>query len=206
MERAIAGGLAATVAAALPAAERLAPSALRPAPAGADGLSYDEATLQAFADTIVPGRRIAVTELGNPVDPRAIAAADPLPGAVETDALALYHHPLVGFDALAPAFLADLERRAAQQGKPFLELDFAGRTTVAAQGLDFANPQRVVWEAAAAIPFIAFCAAALVEEQTAAKAAGYRVMGLPGRAPGGYPDASYRRRLARERTTTGNLG
>ena len=61
------------------------------------------------------------------------------------------------------------------------------------------------WEAAAAIPFTAFCAAALVPEQTAAKAVGYRVMGLPGVAPAGYADYSCRRRLAREITSGGSL-
>ncbi len=34
---------------------------------------------------------------------------------------------------------------------------------------------------------------------------GYAVMGLPGRRAAGYADASYRRRLSRERTKDGNL-
>ena len=46
--------------------------------------------LQAFADAMVPGRRVAATDLGNEIDPRAIAGVDPLPGAVEADTLALY--------------------------------------------------------------------------------------------------------------------
>ena len=52
----------------------------------------------------------------------------------------------------------------------------------------------------------AFCAAALSEEQTADRAVGYRVMGLPGRSAG-YRSRqySYRRRLARERTEHGYL-
>jgi hypothetical protein len=74
-------------------------------------------------------------------------------------------------------------------------------------GLAYDNPDRLLWEAAAAVPFTAFCAAALVPEQVAAKASGYRVMGLPGAAPGGYPrDFSYGRRLSRERTRHGSLG
>jgi len=40
---------------------------------------------------------------------------------------------------------------------------------------------------------------------TAAKASGYRVMGLPGVAPKGYKSFSYRRRLSRERTKKGYL-
>ena len=77
---------------------------------------------------------------------------------------------------------------------------------VCTSGLDFANPLRLVWEAAAAVPFTAFCAAALIPEQTAAKASGYRVMGLPGAAPDGYQtDFSYGKRLSKERTSDGFL-
>ena len=182
------------VAAALPVARAYGQSPGPPDP---------DAVLQAFADTIIPGRRVDVTESGAPIHPRAIAGVDPEPGAVETDALALYHHPKVGFDALSPAFLADLSARA---GGDFLGLDFAARTEVCKGGLAFDNPARVVWEAAAAVPFTSFCAAALSEEQIAAKAAGYRVMGLPGRSDG-YRSAqySYRRRLSRERTSRGYL-
>lgn len=201
LARAAATGLAATVASALPVARRL------PAARGADLGPVDaDGTLQAFADTIIPGRRAARTDLGHAIHPQAIAGADPLPGAVETDALALYHHPLTGFDALEGPFLADLEARAAQQGGVFLSLGFEKRTAAVVSGVSFDNPARLLWEAAAAVPFTAFCAAGLVPEQTAAKASGYAVMGLPGRAPHGYPRGfSYGRALSRERTAHGSL-
>ena len=195
--RAAQTGLAATIAGALPLAEVVAAQV---------PLADPDGTLQAFADTIIPGRKIEQTELGGTVHPQAIAGVDPLPGAVETDALALYHHPLTGFDALEPSFLAELQSRSLPFGRDFLSLGFDERVAVVEAGLDFQNPVRVIWEAAAAVPFTAFCAAALVEEQTAEKAAGYRVMGLPGAAPGGYPRTfTYGRRLARERTRKGNL-
>jgi hypothetical protein len=189
-------GLAALMAEALPIARALGQT---PLPAiDPDG------TLQAFADTILPGRKVERTESGAPIHPQAIAGVDRLPGAVETDALALYHHPKTGFDALQPAFLADLTARAG--GRPFLTLGFAERTAACLSGLSHDNPSRVLWEAAAAVPFTAFCAAALSEEQTAAKAAGYRVMGLPGRSDGySARRASYGRRLSRERTAKGYL-
>jgi hypothetical protein len=165
-----------------------------------------DAVLQAFADTMVPGRRIARTESGAPIDPLAIAGVDPLPGGVEADALKLYHHPESGFDALEAPFITDLEARSlAVGGGEFLHLGFDARVRVCLSGLDFSNPERVVWEAAAAMPFIAFCAATLVPAQTAAKSVGYAVMGLPGKAPNGYRHFSYRRRLSRERTVTGSL-
>lgn len=167
--------------------------------------NLSNATLQAFADTILPGCKVSKTDLGNPVYPGAIAGVDPLPGAVQADALALFHHPEVGFDALEPAFLADLEGRSAAHGSDFLDLSFDQRVQVCLSGLDFSNSAREVWEAAAAVPFTAFCAAALIHNATAANACGYHVMGLPGIAPNGYTDFSYRRQLSREATRTGSL-
>jgi hypothetical protein len=196
-------GLGALVLAAGPAARALlAEAQAQPLPTLPGS---PDATMQAFADTIIPGRKAERTDLGNPILPGAIAGVDHRPGAVEADALALYHHPLVGFDALEPGFLADLNSRSLPHGGPFLALPFEGRVRVCREGLDFANSSRVVWEAAAAVPFTAFCAAALVPEQRAEKASGYRVMGLPGAAPRGYRRFSYRRRLARERTKRGYL-
>lgn len=154
---------------------------------------------------MIPGRRVAVTEFGNPIDPAAIAGVDPLPGAVEADALELFHHPEVGFDALEPAFLADLEARSLLHAGDFLHLGYEDRVQVCLSGLDFSNPTRLIWEAAAAVPFTAFCAAALIRNATAAEACGYRVMGLPGIAPDGYSGFSYGRALSNELTQTGSL-
>ena len=108
-------GAAALIASAVPVAERIL--AADPALAA---VAIDDATLQAFADTIIPGRKAERTDLGDEIHPDAIAGVDDEPGAVEADALRLYHHPLTGFDALEPAFLADLSTRSLQQGGPFL--------------------------------------------------------------------------------------
>jgi hypothetical protein len=197
-------GLAALVATALPIGAE--PGSARAATTSTSSqVSLPDATMQAFADTILPGRKVAVTESGQPIDPLAIAGVDPLPGAVEADALALFHHPDVGFDALEPAFLADIEARSLLQGGLFLELSFPRRVQVCLAGLDFSNPTYLVWEAASAVPFTAFCAAALVVDATWNDAVGYRVMGLPGTAPNGYHAYSWRRKLSTERTKTGSL-
>jgi hypothetical protein len=198
LQRAGAGALGALVAAAIPFATH-AP------PAYAADVSLTDATLQAFADTILPGRKATRTDLGNSIHPLAIAGVDEAPGAVETDALALFHHPEVGFDALAPAFLGELEVRSLPHGGDFLSLRFDARVATCLGGLDDNNPTRLVWEAAAAVPFTAFCAEALVRDATAAIGSGYRVMGLPGIAPHGYDDFSYGRPLSDERTGTGSL-
>jgi hypothetical protein len=114
-----------------------------PSPALAEP-GLDDATLQAFADTIIPGRKASRTDLGNEIHSRAIAGVDPEPGAVEADALALYHHPKVGFDALAPTFLTDLSTRSLSQGGDFLSLDFDRRVRVCVAGLSFDNSLRVI--------------------------------------------------------------
>lgn len=194
-------GLAATIASALPVAARMA----RPEPALAAGPT--DGTLQAFFDTIVPGKPVPdlLTELGNAIDPKAIAGVDSEHGAVYTDALLLARNPRIGFSALEPALIADLTTRSLVEGGAFLELDYAARERVCLAGLDFANPDRVVWEAAAAIPFTAFCAAGNVRDATAKTAAGYAVMGHPGTAPNGYKDFSYKEKLNHGRTKGGSL-
>ena len=202
LQRAGLFGLGALMLSAVPIAEELVAAGPAQAQVGLD----PDATLQAFADTMVPGRVAERTDLGNAIHPQAIAGVDSRPGAVEADVLALYHHPLTGFDALEPAFLAELQQRSVTVGTgDFVSLNFDRRVAVCKAGLDFSNPARVVWEAAAAVPFTAFCAAALIPEQRAEKASGYRVMGLPGAEPVGYRRFSYRRKLSRERTRKGYL-
>ena len=201
LTRAAAGGLVAIVAGALPVARGL----IAPTVAAAADPSLTDGTLQAFFDTLIPGRRVSVTETGAPVHPKAIAGMDSLPGAVEADALKLSHNAKIGFDLLAPVFLSDLEARSLLHGGDLLSLSWGKRVATLEQGLDFSNPVRLVWEAAAAVAFTAFCAAGVARSQTERVACGYRVMGLPGAAPGGYARASYRRVLSREVTKHGSL-
>jgi hypothetical protein len=185
----------------LPLAERVlvsAPAALA-APNLADG------TLQAFADTLIPGKRAARTDLGNEIHPKAIAGADPEPGAVQADSLLLYHHPLIGFDLVEAAFLADLEARSLPRLGQFIDLPFAKRVAVCVDGLSPSNPTAQVWQLAAAVPFAAFLCSATQKNATIDKASGLQVTGHPGIAPNGYADFSYRRALSAERTGSGSL-
>jgi hypothetical protein len=185
----------------LPIAERIlaAPTAALAAPSLTDG------TLQAFADTMIPGKKVTRTDLGNEVHPKAIAGADPEPGAVQADALLLYHHPLVGFDTVAAAFLADLEARSLPRLGQFIDLPFDKRTAVCVEGLSSSNPTAQVWELAAVVPFAAFLCTAAQKNATIDTSSGLQVMGFPGIAPHGYADYSYRRALSSERTANGSL-
>jgi hypothetical protein len=201
MRRAGTLGAGAFVLAAMPLAERMI--AAEPALAA---VALNDAILQAFADTLIPGRKATKTDLGDDIDPLAIAGVDSTPGAVEADALRVYKDPLIGFSALSGPFLSDLSARSLQQGNPsFLLLDFAKRTQVCLSGLSFSNGSRVLYEAAAAVPFSAFCAAVEHPIGTSRNASGYRVMGYPGAAPNGYRGFSYGRKLAKERTKKGSL-
>jgi hypothetical protein len=193
-------GAGALIASAVPLAARMA----TPGKAQAN-VALQDGTMQAFYDTLIPGRAASTTDLGNEIHPKAIAGVDPDPGAVEADALLLGQDPRLGFTALVAPFLAELEAFALTHGADFLDLSYEGREQVCLSGLSFSNPTRSVWEAAAAVAFTAFCAAATQVNPTSATASGYRVMGHPGTAPEGYPDFSYGRQLSREMTSKGYL-
>ena len=168
-------------------------------------MNLADATLQAVADTLIPGRKAGLTDLGNEIHPKAIAGVHPEPGAVEADALLLYHHPLIGFDALEPAFLAELEARSLLRGGQFLDLDVRQPHRGHEGRPRGEQPDRVGVGGRAAVPFAAFLAEATQVNAAIDTASGYQVMGHPGIAPNGYADYSYRRKLSRERTATGSL-
>jgi hypothetical protein len=193
-------GAGALIASAVPLAARMA----MPGTAKAD-VTLQDGTMQAYYDTLIPGRAATTTDLGNEIHPQAIAGVDPDPGAVEADALLLGQDPRLGFTVLAVPFLAELEAFAALQGGDFLDLHYDARERACLTGLAFSNPTRAVWEAAAAVAFTAFCAAATQINPTSQTASGYRVMGHPGVAPQGYRDFSYGRQLSRESTDKGYL-
>jgi hypothetical protein len=186
---------------ALPAAERFLATV---EPAFAEPTLAD-ATLQAVADTMIPGRKAARTDLGNEIHSKAIAGVHAEPGAVQADALLLFHEPRIGFDALEPAFLTELEARSLTRGGQFLDLPFDKRVAVCVDGCSASNPTVLVWEAAAAVAFAAFLVVATQRNATIDTASGLQVMGHPGTAPNGYADYSYGRKLSKERTATGSL-
>jgi hypothetical protein len=199
LQRATALGLGGLVFSALPVIERILVSEAEAA------VQLPDATLQAFADTMLPGRRALTTDLGKEIHPLAIAGVHNEPGAVEADALALYKDPLIGFDALEGPFLSELSARSLVRGAPFLNLSFEKRVEVCLEGLAASNPSVLVFEAAAAVPFTAFLAAAEQINATIDTSSAYKVMGYPGTAPNGYADYSYGRKLSIERTSQGYL-
>jgi len=201
LQRASALGLGGLVLSALPVAERI----LASVPAAAAAPNVADGTLQAFADTMIPGRKVARTDLGNGIHPLAIAGVHVEPGGVQADSLLLYHDPRIGFDALETAFLSEVSSRSLPRGGQFLDLPFDKRVQVCLEGLAPSNSSVQVWEAAAAVPFAAFLAAATQRNATIDTASGLQVMGHPGTAPQGYASYSYGKRLSTERTANGSL-
>ena len=127
LQRATALGLGGFVLSALPAAERFL-AAVEPALAA---LNLADATLQAFADTLIPGRKADRTDLGNEIHPKAIAGAHAEPGAVRPTRCCSTTMPADRLRrARAPAFLAELQTRSLTRGGQFLDLPFDRRVAV----------------------------------------------------------------------------
>jgi hypothetical protein len=163
-------------------------------------------TLEAFADTIIPGEKRSPTD-------RAIAGAASGPGAVHAGALGLMSFPPAGVAPALPAFASDLNQRATAYAgahgivldptvPPLVSLDFAARTALVVEILDSLNPDQLAYYALAALVFLAYHTAGHLS--TAAAVRG----GHPGLAAIGFPqpDAddlwrhpvfSYRRALAK---------
>jgi enediyne biosynthesis protein E8 len=117
-------------------------------------------TLEAFADTLIPGEKRAP-------DDRPVAGAAAGPGGVQAGAVDLMFFPGAGTEAAAAGFAAGLNLRATDYAvrnqipldptvPPFVALDFDQRTELCVELLDGVDPDRPVWEAAAALVFLAF--------------------------------------------------
>lgn len=186
------------------------------APTDLPGPAAVTATLEAFADTVIPGAKRSKAD-------RAIAGAARGPGAVQAGAVDLLSFPAVGLGPGLPALAGALNAKAtaycAKNGivpdptvPPFVALDFAHRTRLAVELCDFAQPDYLVFYALAALAFIAFHTAGHLHTPDAVRHGhpGLKAIGFPHPDPDGlwrFPHYSYKRRVAapHPRTTrTGN--
>jgi hypothetical protein len=121
-------------------------------------------TLEAFADTLVPG------EQRFPGD-RAIAGAAPGPGAVAAGAIELLETPATGvtdgLDNYVQGLNAHAAAYAAEHGlgqdpsvPPFVALSFADRTTLVKTLTGVDHPEKDLWVLLALFCFMAFDTAA----------------------------------------------
>ncbi|WP_158884205.1 DUF5987 family protein [Amycolatopsis anabasis] len=162
-------------------------------------------TLEAFADTILPG------EKRSPAD-RAIAGAAEGPGAVAAGALELLYTPATGVTAglefLVPALNEHARAHAAEHGvelddsvPPFVALPFEHRTALVLALTSPGHPEKDGWVSLALFCNMAFDSAAHLHtaEAMAAGHPGLRAMGFAEPDPDGlwrFPGYTYRRALA----------
>jgi enediyne biosynthesis protein E8 len=161
-------------------------------------------TLEAFADTLIPGEKRFPTD-------RAIAGAVSGAGAVQAGALEMLNFAGFKPDTLAGlAFLLNVHAvaYAAEHGiglsltvPPFVELDFASRTALLVQILDGSAPDQAVFYGLASICFVAYHTAAYLPTAEAIREGhpGLAAIGFPPPDPDGiwrFPEFSYRRVLA----------
>lgn len=170
------------------------------------------ATMEAWADTMVPGARRYAGD-------RVVLGAAPGPGAVQAGAWQLYNDPDVGLGPLLPAVAALIDTEAiayaAGHGRVvlgFVDLGFPARTAVAQQLLSGPDgPVQLLWYALAAMPILAFHTAAHLDTATAVREGhpGLSWLGFPQPDPDGvwrFPEFSYRRALARRHPRTTATG
>jgi enediyne biosynthesis protein E8 len=168
-------------------------------------------TLEAFADTFVPGAKRFPGDV-------AVAGAAAGPGAVEAGALELLETPATGVsDGLAD--LADslnehAAQYAAERGIPvdrdlpsFAALGFKQRTELIETLVAPDHPEKEFWILTALFCFMAFDTAAHTDTVSALAAGhpGLTTMGFARPDPDGlwrFPDFSYGRQLARTHPAT----
>jgi enediyne biosynthesis protein E8 len=172
-------------------------------------------TLEAWADTIVPGEKRHDGD-------RTVAGAAPGPGAVAAGAIELFRTPAGGIEqqltGLATLLNEHAREYAAEHGTtldpdlpPFVALGFADRTTLAATLLAPGHPEKDGWVLLAMFSNMAWDTGAYMSTVDAIEKGhpGLRAMGfLPPDADGlwRFPDYSYGRQLARVHPDTAENG
>ncbi len=162
-------------------------------------------TLEAFADTIIPGEKRGP-------DDRSVAGAAPGGGSVAAGAVELIAHPAIGMsgalDSLVLALNAHAGRYAAEHGVPldaavpaFVALPFADRTALVRELVAPEHPEKEMWVALVMFSTMAFDAGAHMSTVDALAGGHPGLMALGFRPPGPdglwrFPDFSYRRPLA----------
>jgi enediyne biosynthesis protein E8 len=176
---------------------------------------YRTITLEAYADTLVPGAKRSPADL-------AVAGAGVGPGAVAAGALELLEMPATGITD----GLLDLTRALNEHAReyatalgidmdasvpPFVALSFEHRTAVVRALVGPAHPEQEIWVLAALFCFMAFDTAAHRHTADAVAEAhpGLQTMGFARPDADGlwrFPDYSYGRQLARIHPDTTSAG
>jgi len=184
-------------------------------PAYPDDDEYRTMTLEAFADTFVPGEK-------RQADDRAIAGAAAGPGAVAAGAIELMETPATGISSgLADAARTLNDHAAAYAAKhgleldssvpAFVALDYPQRTGLMTELTRPGHPEKDIWILVALFCFMSFDTAAHMHT-TDAIASGHPGLAMMGYAKPEedglwrFPDYSYGRQLARLHPDTTDSG
>ncbi len=189
------------------AAAWASPWAISPTSAFGKGLTTTSATqtLEAFADTLIPGEKRFAGDV-------AIAGAARGAGAVQAGAIAMLNFPPVGFEKALPglaltiniiALLYAIENKIALTltMPPFVELDFASRTRLLVQVLGSNGPEQAAFSGLASVCFVAYHTAGYLPTADAVLDGhpGLAAIGFPAPNRDGlwrFPEFSYGRELA----------
>ncbi len=183
------------------------------------GAEFDDqdrtSTLEAFADTILPGVKRSP-------DDRAIAGVCDDPGAVEAGALELLNDPATGVTAglgpLAQSLNGHARAYAEQHGRaldddvpPFVALDYEDRVALVAELTAPGHPEQAGWVLLAMFTNMAFDSAAHLStgEALANGHPGLLQMGFATPDEDGlwrFPDFSYGQELAKRHPNTTESG
>ena len=144
------------------------------------------ATLEALADTVVPGRKRWPTD-------RAVAGVDDTPGAVEAGAMAVLTHPAAGISD-GVAAMADLLNEHARESAgdpldcaPFVSLAYDARVALLQRLCAPETPSRELWFLVMLFAYMAYDSAPHLDTATAVRSGhpGLKAMGfLPPDADG----------------------
>ncbi|SDJ97695.1 hypothetical protein SAMN04487820_103246 [Actinopolyspora mzabensis] len=162
-------------------------------------------TLEAFADTILPG------EKRHPAD-RAVAGAAPGPGAVAAGAVELLETPATGITEGLEALADKLDEHAGRHtvespanprgsAANFVDLSFGQRTALVSELLSTGHPEKELWVLLALFSNMAFDSAAHLHTAEAVRAGhpGLTAMGVFPPDEDGlwrFPRHTYGRKLA----------
>ncbi|MFD1657707.1 DUF5987 family protein [Streptomyces caeni] len=128
--------------------------------AAAASESWTTQTLEAFADTLIPGQRRFSGDV-------AVAGAVTGPGAVQAGVVALLESPELPVAPLLPAIAALLDARAVAYAAlrliwlppthpPFVGLSFSDRTALVGGLFDPDDPDRPIWQVMSLLVGLAF--------------------------------------------------
>jgi len=172
-------------------------------------------TLEAFADTFVPGEKRSPDDI-------AIAGAAPGPGAVAAGALELLQTPATGVSSSLDDLVAALNDHAIEYGDeqgltldpavpPFVALSYEHRTALMSTLMGPDHPEKESWILPALFCFMAFDTAAHLDTVGAIKDGhpGLTAMGYAKPDADGlwrFPEYTYGRQLSRAHPRTTSSG